>query len=191
VTDCEQAGAACIETNDTRNLTAYWFGNTVWGAHTMGCLQGGAPATCVGWYQLGNLDSAPSLLRQGIVDNQVNPGRQRYFPSVAVDQNGNVVLGYGYSSATEYAGVAYTTISPTGEVGGETVLKTGQATFQSTRYGDYASTALDPHDNLTIWHIQEYMKGETTWGTWISAIQIGGTPVPPSLSVTPTSQNFG
>ena len=191
VTDCEQAGAACIETNDTRNLTAYWFGNTVWGAHTMGCLQGGAPATCVGWYQLGNLDSAPSLLRQGIVDNQVNPGRQRYFPSVAVDQNGNVVLGYGYSSATEYAGVAYTTISPTGEVGGETVLKTGQATFQSTRYGDYASTALDPHDNLTIWHIQEYVKGETTWGTWISAIQIGGTPVPPSLSVTPTSQNFG
>src|SRR6185436_2156655 len=27
--------------------------------------------------------------------------------------------------------------------------------------------------------------------TWISAIQIGGTPVPPSLSVTPASQNFG
>ncbi len=191
VTDCEQAGAACIETNDTRNLTAYWFGGTVWGAHTIGCLQGGAPAACVGWYQLGNLNSAPSLLRQGIVDSQANPGRHRYFPSLAVDQNGNVVLGYGYSSATEYAGVAYTTLSPTGEVGSETVLKAGQATFQSTRYGDYASTALDPHDNLTIWHIQEYVKGETTWGTWISAIQIGGTPVPPSLSVTPTSQNFG
>ena len=191
VTDCEQAGAACIETNDTRNLTAYWAGGTVWAAHTMGCLQGAAPAACVGWYQLGNLDNTPSLLRQGIVANQANPGRHRYFPSLAVDQNGNVMLGYGYSSATEYPGVAYTTISQTGEVGGEAVLKTGQATFQSTRYGDYASTALDPHDSLTIWHIQEYAKDATTWGTWISAVQIGGTPVPPSLSVTPPSQNFG
>ena len=191
VTDCDQSGAACIETNDTRNLTAYWSGGTVWAAHSMGCLQGGAPAACVGWYQLGNLDSAPTLLRQGTVDNPATPGRHRYFPSLAADQNGNVVLGYGYSSPTEFPGVAYTTISPTGEVGGETVLKTGQATFQSTRYGDYASTALDPHDNLTIWHIQEYAKSETAWGTWISATQIGGTPVPPSLSVTPASQNFG
>jgi Abnormal spindle-like microcephaly-assoc'd, ASPM-SPD-2-Hydin len=191
VTDCEQTGAACIETNDTRNVTAYWSGGTVWAAHTMGCLQGGGPAACVGWYHLGNLDAAPSLLRKGIVDNQTNLGRHRYFPSLAVDQSGNVVLGYGYSSATEYPGVAYTTIWSSGELGGETVLKPGQATFQSTRYGDYASTALDPHDNLTIWHIQEYAKGETTWGTWLGAIQIGGTPVPPSLSVTPSSQNFG
>ena len=191
VTDCEQSGAACIETNDTRNVTAYWSGNTLWAAHTMGCAQGGAPAACVGWYQLGNLDGAPSLLQQGIVDNPTSPARHRYFPSLAVDQNGNVVLGYGYSSATEYPGIAYTTISPSGETGAETVLKQGQATFQSTRYGDYAATALDPHDNLTIWHIEEYAKGETAWGTWISAIQIGGTPVPPSLSVTPASQNFG
>ena len=191
VTECDQPGAACIETNDTRNLTAYWSGNTVWAAHSMGCLQGGAPVACVGWYQLGNLDGAPSLLRQGIIDNAAAPGRHRYFPSLAADQNGNVVLGYGYSSSTEFPGVAYTTISPAGDMGAETVLKTGQATFQSTRYGDYASTALDPHDNLTIWHIQEYAKAETTWGSWISAIQVGGTPVPPSLSVTPASQSFG
>src|SRR5882724_7018468 len=191
VTDCGQSGAACIETNDTRNVTAYWSGNTVWAAHTIGCAQGGAPAACVEWYQMGNVDGAPSLLQRGIVDNPTIPGRHRYFPSLAADQNGNVVLSYGYSSATEYPGVAYTTISPSGEQGGETVLKTGEATFQSTRYGDYASTALDPHDNLTIWHIQEYAKGETNWGTWISAIQIGGTPVPPSLSVTPDSLNFG
>src|SRR5215470_1997460 len=172
ITDCEQTGAACFETNDTRNLTAYWSGGTVWAAHTMGCLQGGGPAACVGWYQLGNLDAAPSLLRKGIVDNQTNLGRHRYFPSLAVDQHGNVVLGYGYSSATEYPGVAYTTISSSGQLGGETVLKPGQATFQSTRYGDYASTALDPHDNLTIWHIQEYVKGETTWGTWLSGSEL-------------------
>ncbi len=190
VTDCEQVGALCIETNDTRNVTAYWFGGTVWAAHTVGCAQGGALAPCVQWYQLGSLDGAPTLLQQGIVDDATNPGRQRYFPSVAVDLNGNVVLGYAYSSATEYAGVAYTTLSPSGEVGPETVLKTGDATFDSPRFGDYAATAVDPHDNLTIWHVQEYAKAGQ-WGTWIAAVQIGGTPVPPSLSVTPASQDFG
>ena len=89
----------------------------------MGCAQAGGPAACVGWYQLGNLDGAPSLLRQGIVDDATNPGRHRYFPSLAADQNGNVVLGYGYSSATEYPGVAYTTISPSGELGGSKFQK--------------------------------------------------------------------
>ena len=191
VTNCEQSGAACIETNDTRNVTAYWFGGAVWAAHTVGCTQGGALAPCVQWYEVGNLDGATTLLQQGFVDNPANPGRQRYFPSLAVDSTGSVVLGYGYSSASEYPGVAYSTISPSGETGPETVLKTGQATYFSTRYGDYASTALDPQDNLTIWHMQEYAKASDTWGTWVSAIQVGGTPVPPSFSVTPSSVTFG
>jgi len=191
VTDCEQSGAACIETNDARNVTAYWSGGTVWAAHTVGCTQGGALASCVQWYQLGNLDGATTLLEQGFVNNATNPGRYRYFPSMAVDSSGSVVLGYGYSSTSEYAGVAITTISQSGEVGPESVLRLGQATFASTRYGDYASAAVDPTDNLTIWQEQEYAKGSDTWGTWISAIQIGGIPVPPSLSVTPTSLDFG
>jgi hypothetical protein len=191
VTDCAQSGAVCIETNDARNLTAYWYGGTVWAAHHAGCTQGGALAACVQWYQLGNLDGATTLLQQGIVDDPTNPGRNRYFPAMAVDSTGSVVLSYGYSSASEYPGVAISTISSSGQVGPETVLKTGQATFASTRYGDYNSAALDPTDNLTIWQEQEYAKASDTWGTWISAIQIGGIPVPPSLSVTPTSLDFG
>jgi hypothetical protein len=191
VTDCEQSGAACIETNDARNLTAYSYGGTVWAAHTVGCTQGGTVAACVQWYQLGNLDGATALLQQGIVNDPTNPGRYRYFPSMAVDSTGSVVLSYGYSSASEYPGVAITTLSSSGEVGPETVLKTGQATFASTRYGDYNSSALDPTDNLTIWQEQEYAKASDTWGTWVSAIQIGGIPVPPSLSVAPTSLDFG
>jgi len=116
-----------------------------------------------------------------------NPADQRI---AAILIGAHQDLGYGYSSAAEYPGVAYTTLSASGEWGPETVLKTGEATFVSTRYGDYAATALDPHDNLTLWHVEEYAKvGQ--WGTWISAIQIGGTPVPPVLSVTPDAQDFG
>ena len=191
VTNCTQSGANCVETNDARNLTAYWSGSTVWAAHSAGCAQGGTPVACVQWYQLGNLDGAPTLLQQGIVDDPSNPGRYRYYPSLAVDQNANVALAYAYSSTTEYPGVAYTTVSPSGTQGAEVVLKVGATTFVSPRYGDYFATALDPHDGLTIWNAQEYAKGATAWGTWISSIQIGAAPVPPALSVIPASLDFG
>src|SRR5439155_120892 len=68
VTDCTQPGAICVTTNDARNLTAHWSGNTVWAAHNIGCTQAGTPVACVQWYRLGSLDGAPALLQQGIVD---------------------------------------------------------------------------------------------------------------------------
>ena len=175
VTACSQTGANCIETNDARNLAAYWSTNTVWGTHAIGCTQAGTPVACVQWYQLGNLNGRPTLLQHGIVDDG-NPGHYRYFPSLAVDQAGNVALAYNFSSATDYPGIRYTPISA-GAQGSETVLKAGEVTLQEPRYGDYAATALDPHDRLTIWHIGEYAKllADTfsEWGTWLSAIKIG------------------
>jgi hypothetical protein len=188
VTDCADPDAHCITTNDARNLAAYWFGGTVWATHAVGCTQGGTPVACVQWYQLGSLDGVPALLQQGIVDDP-DPGHYRFFPSLAVDGNGNVALAYAYSSASDYAGIRYTTISA-GAQGPETVLKGGEATLLEPRYGDYAGTALDPYDNLTIWHVEEYAKDFfgliTEWGTWISAIQITGTTTTGDFSVAAT-----
>ena len=194
VTDCTQPGAICIATNDARNLTAHWSGDTVWAAHAIGCTQAGTPVACVQWYRLGSLDGTPALLQQGIVDDG-RPGQYRSFPSLAADANGNVVLAYAHSSATDYAGIRYTPIA-SGVPGPEVTLKAGEATIEESRYGDYAATALDPHDNLTIWHVEEYAKTlsgillPTGWGTWISAVQIAGTPPTPgdfSIAATPTA----
>lgn len=187
VTSCAQAGAHCITTNDARNLAAYWFAGTVYGTHAIGCTQGAVSAACVQWYQLGSLDGPPALLQQGIVDDQADPVRYRYFPSLAADQNGIVALAYAYSSTGEYPGIAYTALSSSGPLGSETILKAGEAAVISTRYGDYAGTALDPHDNLTIWHVEEYGKllsGTGQWGTWLSAIQIAGATSAPDFSIS-------
>src|SRR5439155_27033076 len=73
VTDCTQPRPLRVTTNDARNLTAQWSGNTVWPAHNIGCTQAGTPVACVQWYRLGSLDGAPALLQQGIVDD----GRDR------------------------------------------------------------------------------------------------------------------
>src|SRR5256712_377344 len=194
VSDCAQSGALCITTNDARNLAAYWSNNTVWATHTIGCAQAGTPVACVQWYQLSGLDGTPALMQQGIVDAG-SPGQYRYFPSLAVDQNGNVALAYAHSSATDYAGIRDTTIAG-GVQGPEVTVKAGEATIEESRYGDYAATAVDPHDNLTIGHVEEYAKNlsgvllPTGWGTWVSAIQIAAAPPPTgdfSIAATPTA----
>jgi len=144
--------------------------------------------TCVQWYQLGNLDQpAPTLLSHNTIGS---PDQNRYFPSLAVDSNGTLALGYAYSSSTDYAGVRYT---GDGTLGGEGVLRAGLGPVDGTRYGDYADTAVDPHDHLTIWHFEEYAadpRGSGTWGTWIGAFQVS-SPVPAadfSLGASPGSQ---
>src|SRR5207244_6546294 len=110
----------------------------------------------------------------GSVDDG-SAGHYRDVASLAVDQAGNVALTYNFSSATDYPGIRYTPISA-GAQGYETVLKAGEVTLQEPRYGDYAATALDPHDRLTIWHVGEYAKltaGRfSEWRTTLSAIKI-------------------
>src|SRR5256712_13557272 len=109
-------------------------------------------------------------MQQGIVDDG-SPGQYRYFPSLAVDQNGNVALAYAHSSATDYAGIRYTTIAG-GVQGPEVTLKAGEATIEKTRYGAYAAPAADPPDNLTFWHVEQIPKN------------LSGVPFPPGW-VTP------
>ena len=181
--NCSTPGAAgCIATNDWRNLSAYWFNNTVYGTHATGCTSS-LTETCVQWYQLGNLDplpgTVPTLLNQHTI---WSANQNRFFPSLAVDGNGNLGLGYAYSSPNDYAGIRYTV---DGTFGGEGVLRAGVGFVDGTRYGDFAGTAVDPHDNITFWHFEEYAadpSGGGLWGTWVGPFQVSAAP-PPTFSI--------
>lgn len=181
--NCSTPGAAgCIATNDWRNLSAYWFNNTVYGTHATGCTSS-LTETCVQWYQLGNLDplpgTVPTLLNQHTI---WSANQNRFFPSLAVDGNGNLGLGYAYSSPTDNAGIRYTV---DGTLGGEGLLRAGVGFVDGTRYGDFAGTVVDPHDNITFWHFEEYAadpSGGGLWGTWVGPFQVSAAP-PPTFSI--------
>jgi hypothetical protein len=182
--------AGTITTNDAGNLGAYWYGGTVYGAHTVAVDPGGGTVAGVQWYQLGNVNGAPLLLQQGI---SATSGTYRYFPNLSVDSGGNMTLAYAYSSTTDDAGIRYTgrlAADPPGALQVEAVLKAGQQSINGSRYGDYAGEALDP-DGCTVWHFEEYARSGSLWGTWVGSMHastcVGGPTPTPTPSSTPTA----
>ncbi len=169
--NARQLGGNRIATNDTRNLGGSWYNATVYGTHAIGCNPGFGTVACVQWYQIGNLDTGtPALVQQGVFSSN---GKYRYYPNLAVDRAGNMVLGYAYFSSADYAGVRYTgrlASDPLGTLQPEGELKRGETPLNGARYGDYAGTALDP-DGCTVWHFEEYAKSGSFWGTWVGSIR--------------------
>jgi hypothetical protein len=171
----------------TRALGAYWAydtasGDTIYGAHTIGCNPGAGTVACVQWYRLGSLEGTPVLLQQGILAGN---GQDRFYPNLAVDSAGDMTIGYAYSSSSEYAGIRYTGLASDGTPEPEAVLKAGEGTVDGSRYGDFAGEVVDP-DGCTIWHFEEYARAGSLWGTWAGSFRFAGCAAPgPGASPSP------
>jgi hypothetical protein len=182
---------------DVRLLGAAWHNNTIYGAHTIGCMLGGSTTDCIQWFQLGDVSGTPTLLQEGIVSGA--PTESRAYPNIAVDVNGNVRLAYAFSSNTDFIGIRHTGRTPDdppGTMGEEAPVKPGeQVELGTIRWGDYAGAVTDP-DGVTLWHFEEYSQLDEAWGTWTSAarfVQQQGTPTaivtgtPPTATSTSTA----
>ncbi|MCG6550965.1 MAG: hypothetical protein L7F77_01460 [Candidatus Magnetominusculus sp. LBB02] len=165
-----------IATNDTRMLSAVCRGGYVWATHTV--TNAAATKTEIAWYQV---DPSKASLTLASAGGPVQEGRVSdtslfyYFPSIAVNANGDAALGFSGSSSAAYASAYYTARLSTDTAGTmQTVgqLAAGAAPYYLTfggtknRWGDYSATCVDPSDDLTFWTLQEYAKGSTNWGTW-------------------------
>lgn len=193
--DATQLGGDPIATNDTRELAAAWHAGTISGAHTIGCDPGGGTVDCTQWYQIGNVDASPTLLQQGTVGTS---GQNRFYPTLTMDESGNVALGYSFSSPKDYAGIRYTGISAgSSTLQPEQTLVAGQTTITTTgtygRYGDFGTAVVDPTDGCTVWQLEEYAQSGQEWGTWLGAYKFtdcGSSALPDfSLSAAPPVQS--
>jgi hypothetical protein len=153
--------------------------------------------TAVSWYQFdvngGNFSADPVQQQEWTNDDD---GLWRWMPSIAVDQNGNVAIGYSTSSPSIYAGIRYAgrlSSDPLNNLGqGEAEMTNGsgaQLTSYS-RWGDYTMTTIDPIDSITFWHTNEYYQttGDHNWFTRVGKFQFrSASPTPtPTPIVTPT-----
>jgi len=142
---------------------------SLWLTHTAG--SGGV--TGIRWYQLNVTGSAvaSSPVQSGTYQPDSN---YRWMPSLAVDQAGNMAIGYSVSSgsmnpAIRYAGrLADDALNTLGQ--GETTLiaGTGAQSGGFGRWGDYSAMTVDPVDDCTFWYTTEYY--ETTGNDWQTRI---------------------
>jgi hypothetical protein len=155
--------------------------------------------TAVRWYQFnvtgGNFPATPVQQQSW---NNGNDGLWRWMPSIAVDQNGNMAIGYSTSSTTQEPSIRYAgrlASDPLNNLGqGEAIMTVGggHQTHSSGRWGDYSMTTIDPADNLTFWHTNEYypVTSSANWFTRVGKFQFPvSTPTPtptPTPSATPT-----
>ncbi len=128
------------------------------------------------WYELRNAGSGWGIYQQG---TYAPDGDHRWMGSIAMDQAGNIALGYSVSGPATYPSVRYTGRLATDPLGtlpqGETSLVEGSGSQLSTtgRWGDYSLMAVDPTDDCTFWYTQEYYASTTNagWRTRIGSFK--------------------
>ena len=167
---------------------------SLWNSHTGGATDG-ATRAAVRWFQV--------KVTAGVVEPNAtqsatyNPadGMQRWMPSIGVNKNGDMAIGFSVSNATtqhpslwyaaRLAADPLNTLPLTDQV---LVNGTGSPN-SSTRWGDYATMTLDP-DGCRFWFISEYYVATgSNWSTRIGSFNIPGCTNESTGSITGKVRN--
>jgi hypothetical protein len=129
----------------------------------------------VEWFEFRNAGSStthPTLFQSATFDPDTS---YRWLPSIAMDKDGNVALGYSKSSTTVKPGIYVTgrlATDPVGAMGAEVEMQPGLGVQlgAGNRWGDYSAMTLDPIDQCTFYYTNEYLKenGGFNWSTRIT-----------------------
>jgi hypothetical protein len=146
----------------------------------------------VRWYELRSPGGTPTVFQQG---TYAPDSSYRWMGSIAMDQAGNIAMGYSVSSSTVRPGIRYT-----GRLAGDTLgqMTQGETTLQAGvgsqtgslhRWGDYSAITVDPVDDCTFWYTNEYLKatGSFNWSTRIGSFKLpncGGAPPANDFSIS-------
>ena len=120
----------------------------------------------------------------------------RWMGSVAMDQQGNLALGYSASSsgitpeiryAGRFAGDPLNTLTQ-----GEMTLFAGTGSENGNAWGDYSGMTIDPVDDCTFWYTQEYYASTSSlnWRTRIGSFRFPGC-LTRTLTVASTNPSSG
>ncbi len=167
-----------IGLDDSRLSETVYRNGSIWVSQTIFLPAGGAATrSAVQWWQIG---TDGTILQRGRLDDPT--GNLFYaYPSIAVNQNNDAVVGYARFSASNFPSAYFAFragTDPVNTLQGEVLLKAGQTPFtRSDRWGDHTSTAVDPVNDTDFWTIQEYsathINGASLWGTWWGNVLVG------------------
>lgn len=164
-----------IDTDDDRLQSCVYRNGSLWASHTVYLPATGMPTrTAAQWWQISTAAGSVGKVQQvGRIDDPSGANFYAY-PSLAVNSNNDVMVGYTHFGPGLYPSAGYSTRlasdAPNTMEAGST-LKAGEAPYfkdfgtGDNRWGDFSSTVVDPVDDATMWTIQEY-AGRTRCGVF-------------------------
>ena len=173
--DVPQSGGSNIQGNDWRGLDTEYRNGYIWMTNTIACNPGSGTVNCLRWAKID--PSVPSVMDSGVYASN---GEYRIFPDLAVNQCGDMAIGYTKSSSSIFPGIWVTGRENTDAAGtlqAETQLKSGEIAYSAfdsvpRRWGDYTGMTIDPNGK-TFWYLGEYSKDTENasgrWGTYIGS----------------------
>ena len=163
-----------VEANAHTNSAGFWDGQAA-----------------IRWYKINAANH--SIMQSGTLSD---PVLHYFFPSIAANEDGTVVIGCNGSSTnsfvSSYAFVGET-INGVTTFGPPLLLEAGsasykdtQASYGATRWGDYSATSVDPTDPTRFWTIQMVPSARQVYFTQITEVRAVKQPV---LALTRTAPN--
>lgn len=141
-------------------------------------VQASNAASAIRWYELRFLNgqTIPILYQQGTFSPDT---LNRSMGSIAMDKNGNILVGYTVSSAYFYPSIEVSGRIPSDPLGlltvSQRVINGNGSQTGITRWGDYSAMAIDPVDDCTFWYTTEYLTytGSYNWSSIIASTKLG------------------
>jgi hypothetical protein len=166
-------GAGKFNVNDSRILSAEWRNDHLAATHAV-ALDG---ETAVRWYEFDTSDATPTLSQEGTIDP--GSGVHAFFPSIAINNAGDIGLTYLQSSDTQFVSM-YVTGHKNGTLPGNMVppilVEPGDTRYLGFRGGDYSGISVDPISD-TFWAGNEIIisADNALWNTWIGEFTLKDT----------------
>jgi hypothetical protein len=149
------------------------------------------------WWEIRDPGGTAVVYQEGTFAPGVSDGIHRWMGSIAMDQDGNMALGYSASSSSVFPSIWYTgrlASDPLGTMpmGEESIVDgTGSQTSAFARWGDYTSMVVDPADDCTFWYTNQWLPATSTngWVVRVGAFRFDECGAPNfTISGTPAEQ---
>jgi hypothetical protein len=171
---------------DSRIRSLVFQAGYLWAVQKVGLPTNSPIRAAVQWWQINPANGG--VTQFGRIDD--NSGNNSYVnPSLAVNNNGDVLVGYSHLSPNAYPTSAYSfryttdpagVLKPTYDYKTSTRIdcRTDPGPQGKSRFGDYSSTILDIN-GFNLWTLQEYFPNGSGAGSWwsLSCVVPNCTPV--------------
>ncbi|MEO6404303.1 MAG: hypothetical protein ABIY51_04080, partial [Ferruginibacter sp.] len=196
-----------LAVNDARISCGVMMNGKIWCSQHIGFPTSGTPdRIAVQWWQLDGSPGANfgNVLQRGRIGGN-NANEYKFFSSIAVNKDEDVLIGYTSSTNTTRVSSAYATrqaTTPSNTTDDELIYKTGLNRYWKdfssgrARWGDYSHSSLDPVDG-SLWTVQEYAEqglgggvppdNNSRYGVWWAQVAASNTPATPIIVASSSS----